>query len=279
MMNLNEMDRLILDALREDMPFGDATTDAIIYKESRCSAELTAKSDGIICGLEAFKRTFELLGEVKIDFYKSDGDSVSPGDLIAKLSGSTRNILSGERTALNLLQRMSGIATETKKAAELVAHTKCRILDTRKTTPNFRLFEKSAVICGGGFNHRHCLSDGILIKDNHIMAAGGITNAVTLAKDSASFVRKIEVETETLEMVEEALSVKADIIMLDNMDIDTIKKAVSVINGKAITEASGNITLENLADVANTGVDFVSMGSIIYNAKVMDISLKNLKYI
>jgi nicotinate-nucleotide pyrophosphorylase len=279
MMNSNEMDRLILAALREDMPFGDATTDSIIDLNSRCRVELIAKSTGVICGLVPFKRTFELLGDVEFEFKKSEGDSVSYGEIIAVLVGNTRNILSGERTALNILQRMSGIATETKKATKILKDTGCKILDTRKTTPNFRIFEKSAVLCGGGYNHRHCLSDGILIKDNHIMAAGGITPAVNLARKSSPFVRKIEVETETLEMVKEALMSNVDIIMLDNMDIDTMKEAIKIIDGKAITEASGNINLNNLAKVADTGVDYVSMGSIIYNAPVMDISLKNLKYL
>ncbi|MBF7097484.1 carboxylating nicotinate-nucleotide diphosphorylase [Alkalibacter mobilis] len=273
-MNLNEIDDLLRSAIKEDMPYGDITTESIIGENHASSAKLISKSAGILSGTMPFERVFKILGDVEIEFFKKDGDELKPGELTGILKGNTRNILSGERIALNILQRMSGIATETNKVVRMVSHTKCKILDTRKTTPNFRIFEKAAVLSGGGTNHRHCLSDGILIKDNHILAAGGISKAVEMARKNASFVHKIEVETENIQMVEEALSVKADIIMLDNMSIEIMKEAVRIIDGKALVEASGNITTENVVQIAETGVDYVSMGSIIYNSDVLDVSLK-----
>ena len=277
MTSLFETDNLIRNALKEDMPFGDVTTEAIVPADSLCSVEVISKDTGILAGIDLFERVFILLGNVKGEFYQKNGAMVGKKELIGKLYGSTRSILSGERTALNILQRMSGIATHTKQVVDAIAHTHCELLDTRKTTPNFRLCEKAAVLLGGGHNHRQGLSDGVLIKDNHIMAAGGIENAVRLARSNCSFVRKIEVETENLAMVKEALAAKADIIMLDNMSVDLMREAVALIDQRALVEASGNITLENARQVAETGVDFISMGSIIYHSKVLDISMKNLK--
>ena len=276
MMNYLIIDKLILDALKEDLPDEDITTNSVVTSTSKSTVDLFAKENGIIAGLEVYERVFTLLGDVEITFYKQDGDVVEPNTLIAKLTGSTRNLLIGERTALNYLQRMSGIATLTKQYVSAIAGTNAKLLDTRKTTPNMRIFEKHAVKLGGGHNHRFNLSDGVLLKDNHISAAGGVKNAVLAAKNHASFVRKIEVEVETLEMVKEAVEAGADIIMLDNMDVETIKKAVAMINKKAIIEVSGNVNLSTIKTLAETGVDYISVGALTHSAKILDLSMKNL---
>lgn len=276
--NRVNIDRYILNALREDITSEDVTTNAVMRDAALGQAELICKQDGIICGLSVFQRTFELLDE-KAVFESSvkDGDFVKNGQVIGVIKGDIRALLSGERTGLNYLQRMSGIATFTNSLVKELAGKKTKLLDTRKTTPNMRPFEKYAVKVGGGTNHRYNLSDGILIKDNHIGAAGSITKAVTMAKEYAPFVRKIEVEVETLEQLDEAIAVGADIIMLDNMDNDTMREAVKRVAGKAETECSGNVTKERLAEIADIGVDYVSAGALTHSAPIMDISLKNLK--
>lgn len=276
-MTLN-IDEYILNALREDITSEDVTTNAVMRKARLGKAELICKGNGVLCGLDIFQRTFVLL-DAKAEFETSyqDGDEVQKGDVIGVIKGDIRALLSGERVALNYLQRMSGIATFTKAAAKELEGTKTTLLDTRKTTPNMRPFEKYAVTVGGGKNHRYNLSDGVLIKDNHIGAAGSIKRAVEMAREYAPFVRKIEVETESLEMVQEALDAGADIIMLDNMDNDTMKQAVQMIDGRAQTECSGNVTKERLKEIAAIGVDYVSAGALTYAAPIMDISLKNLK--
>ncbi len=270
-------DELILSALKEDISSEDVSTNAVMPQPKLGVVSLIAKQDGIICGLGVFKRVFELLDEkASVDLYFKDGDEVKNTNLIATVTGDIRALLSGERTALNYLQRMSGIATYTHEMAALFEGTKTKLLDTRKTTPNMRIFEKYAVKVGGGCNHRYNLSDGVLLKDNHIGAAGSVTKAVTMAKEYAPFVRKIEVECETLEMVAEAADAGADIIMLDNMDIPTMKKAIEIIDGRAQTECSGNVTKENAANLADIGVDFVSSGALTHSAPILDLSLKNL---
>lgn len=270
-------DELILSALKEDISSEDVSTNAVMPQPKLGVVSLIAKQDGIICGLGVFKRVFELLDEkASVDLYFKDGDEVKNTNLIATVTGDIRALLSGERTALNYLQRMSGIATYTHEMAALFEGTKTKLLDTRKTTPNMRIFEKYAVKVGGGCNHRYNLSDGVLLKDNHIGAAGSVTKAVTMAKEYAPFVRKIEVECETLEMVSEATDAGADIIMLDNMDIPTMKKAIEIIGGRAQTECSGNVTKENAARLADIGVDFVSSGALTHSAPILDLSLKNL---
>ena len=275
-MQLNA-DELILMALREDISSEDVTTNAVMQEAVAGEVQLICKQDGIICGMEVFSKVFTLLDETTvIEAYVKDGDEVKKGQLMAVVKGDIRVLLSGERVALNYLQRMSGIATYTHEVASLLAGSKTTLLDTRKTTPNMRIFEKYAVKCGGGSNHRYNLSDGILLKDNHIGAAGSITKAVEAAKAYAPFVRKIEVETETLEQVKEAVEAGADIIMLDNMDVETMKKAVELIAGRAQTECSGNVTRENIANIIASGVDFVSSGALTHSAPIMDISLKNL---
>ncbi len=279
MMNYLSIDEAILSALKEDVTNEDITTTSVIDENSKSIVELFAKEDGIIVGLQVFERVFTLLGDVEVKFYKKDGDKVEPKTLIATIEGNTRNILIGERTALNFLQRMSGIATITRKFVDKLQGTQTKLLDTRKTTPNMRVFEKYSVRVGGGHNHRFNLSDGILLKDNHISAAGGVKNAVQAARGAASFVRKIEVEVENLQMLEEALDAKADIIMLDNMDLETMKKAVTMVNGKALTEASGNVNLDTVASIAATGVDYISTGYITHSAKILDLSMKNLRNI
>lgn len=272
------LDTYILNALKEDITSEDVTTNAVMRSAVTGSADLICKQDGIICGLDIFKRVFELLDETSsFKSHFKDGDFVKNGDLLGVISGDIRALLSGERTALNYLQRMSGIATFTNEFASELKGFKTRLLDTRKTTPNMRPFEKYAVKVGGGHNHRYNLSDGILIKDNHIGAAGSITNAVRLAKEYAPFVRKIEIEVENLDMLKEALSAGADIIMLDNMDNETMKEAVRLTAGKAETECSGNVTKERLKEIAEIGVDYVSSGALTHSAPIMDISLKNLK--
>ncbi|MDU5471106.1 MAG: carboxylating nicotinate-nucleotide diphosphorylase [Peptoniphilus harei] len=271
------IDKYILAALREDMTSGDITTDSIL-KDEKAEVNLIAKDKGILAGLDVFKRVFELLDEdVTFEFYFSDGDEVNNKDLVGKISGRAKAILEGERTALNLLQRMSGIATYTKKMVDALDSKHVKILDTRKTTPNMRIFEKYAVTLGGGYNHRYNLSDGIMLKDNHIDAAGGIREAVEKVRSLNPFVKKIEVEVENFDQVREALEAKADIIMLDNMDIEEIKEACKIINKKAIIECSGNVSLENINSYKDLDIDYISSGAITYSAGVLDLSMKNLK--
>lgn len=272
------VDELILQALREDITSEDYTTNAIMPEKKQGQAELLCKQDGVLAGLEVFERVFHLLDpDVVMEAYFKDGDAVKKGDLIAIVRGDIRTLLSGERTALNYLQRMSGIATHTKQLVGLLEGTKIKLLDTRKTTPNNRIFEKYAVRVGGAANHRYNLSDGILIKDNHIGAAGSIQKAVEMTRNYAPFVRKIEVEVENLTMVQEAIDAKADIIMLDNMDTETMKKAVEMIDGRAEVECSGNVTKERIAELSTTGVDYISSGALTHSSPILDLSLKNLR--
>ena len=272
------MDRLIKQALEEDIGNEDVTTNAVMPEYKRGRVKLICKQDGVICGLNVFERVFKLLDEhTVIEIFVKDGDEVRKGQRIAMVSGDIRVLLSGERVALNFLQRMNGIATYTRSAVKLLEGCKTKLLDTRKTTPNMRVFEKYAVRCGGGNNHRYNLSDGVLLKDNHIGAAGGVKKAVEMARAYAPFVRKIEVEVENLEMCKEALEAGADIIMLDNMSVADMKKAVEMIGGRAVTECSGNVTLENVARVRETGVDFVSSGALTHSAPILDLSLKELR--
>ncbi|WP_271813964.1 carboxylating nicotinate-nucleotide diphosphorylase [Clostridium beijerinckii] len=276
MINYLVIDKIIKDALIEDCPNEDITTNSIIGEESISTVELICKEEGIVAGLEVFKRVFDLLGNVEIEFYKCDGDNVHVKDKIAFLKGNTRSLLVGERIALNLLQRMSGIATLTNRFIQEIKHTKIKLLDTRKTTPNLRILEKYSVKIGGGCNHRFNLSDGVMIKDNHISAAGGIKKAIELTRKNSSFVRKIEVETENLEMVQEALLAGADIIMLDNMGLEIAKEAVEIIGKRALIEFSGNVELNNIKEIAEIGVDYISVGALTHSAKILDFSLKNL---
>ena len=270
-------DELILSALKEDITSEDISTNSVMPSYKKGQVELIAKENGIIAGLDVFKRVFELLdNKTEFEFFFKDGDEVKNKDLIGIIKGDIRVLLSGERTALNYLQRMSGIATYTKEVSSYLEGTKTKLLDTRKTTPNMRIFEKYAVKVGGGNNHRYNLSDGILLKDNHIGAAGSITNAVKMAKEYAPFVRKIEIEVETLDMVKEALDAGADIIMLDNMSTEDMKKAVEMVKGKAETECSGNVTKENIKKLTDIGVDYVSSGALTHSAPILDLSLKNL---
>ena len=270
-------DELILSALREDISSEDVTTNAVMREYKKGTVELICKEDGIIAGLDVFKRVFTLLDpNTEFEMTVKDGDAVKNGDKICTVTGDIRVLLSGERTALNYLQRMSGIATYTNSIAKLFEGSKTKLLDTRKTTPNMRIFEKYAVKVGGGHNHRYNLSDGVLLKDNHINAAGSITNAVNLAKEYAPFVRKIEVETETLDMVREAVEAGADIIMLDNMTHETMAEAIKIIDGRAETECSGNVTRENVEKLIDLGVDYISSGALTHSAPIMDLSLKNL---
>lgn len=272
------MDRLIKEALEEDIGNEDVTTNAVMPEYKRGRVKLICKQDGVICGLNVFERVFKLLDEhTIIEIFVKDGDEVKKGQRIAMVSGDIRVLLSGERVALNFLQRMSGIATYTRSAVKMLEGCKTKLLDTRKTTPNMRVFEKYAVRCGGGNNHRYNLSDGVLLKDNHIGAAGGVKRAVEMARAYAPFVRKIEVEVENLDMCREALEAGADIIMLDNMSVEDMKKAVGMIGGRALTECSGNVTLENVARVKETGVDFVSSGALTHSAPILDLSLKELR--
>ena len=271
------VDDYILNALKEDITSEDVTTNAVMREAKKGKADLICKQDGIICGLDVFKRVFELLSEDStFETSFKDGDKVKNGELIGTVYGDIRVLLSGERTALNYLQRMSGIATLTNEMVSELAGYKTKLLDTRKTTPNMRPFEKHAVKVGGGTNHRYNLSDGVLIKDNHIGAAGSITKAVQMAKEYAPFVRKIEVEVESLEQLKEAVEAGADIIMLDNMDNDTMRQAVELVAGKAETECSGNVTKARLKEIAEIGVDYVSCGALTHSAPIMDVSLKNL---
>jgi len=279
MLNFLIVDDIIKRALKEDNPYGDVTVSAIVSPLERAEVDLIAKEDGIICGLDIFKRVFEILGEVEVDVFVKEGDLVKNTMVIGKVAGNAGNILVGERIALNLLQRMSGIATLTNKYVKKLEGLNTKILDTRKTTPNLRVLEKYAVKIGGGVNHRYSLSDGILIKDNHIGYAGGIKEAIELAKKNSSFVRKIEVETETKDQVLEALEAGADIIMLDNMSPDLARDMVKLINGRALTECSGNITLDTVTDYGKTGVDYISSGQLTHSVKAFDISLKNFRKI
>ena len=275
-MTLN-VDHLIKEALQEDISSEDVTTNAVMKEAVTGEVQLICKQDGVVAGLDVFRRVFEILDEnVKIDFYCKDGDEVKKGELMGVVTGDIRALLSGERVALNYLQRMSGIATYTHSVAMLLEGTKTKFLDTRKTTPNMRIFEKYAVRVGGGYNHRYNLSDGVLLKDNHIGAAGSVAKAVEMAKEYAPFVRKIEVEVENLDMVREAVDAGADIIMLDNMSPEDMKEAIRIIDGRAETECSGNVTKENIDRLTSLGVDYISSGALTHSAPVLDISLKNL---
>lgn len=272
------IDDLILMALKEDISSEDITTNSVMREKKLGTVQLICKQDGVIAGLEIFKRVFELLDRETITkLYFKDGDKVKKGDLLGEVEGDIRVLLSGERTALNYLQRMSGIATYTNNMVKLLEGSSVKLLDTRKTTPNMRIFEKYAVKVGGGNNHRYNLSDGILLKDNHIDAAGGVANAIKMAKEYAPFVRKIEVEVENLDMLKEALDARADIIMLDNMTPEMMKEAVKLTRGKAVTECSGNITKENIQTIIDIGVDYVSSGALTHSAPILDVSLKNLR--
>ena len=274
-MKLN-VDDDIINTLKEDITSEDVSTNAVMPEDKQGRADLICKQNGVICGLDVFERTFKLLDETsRFDVNFKDGDYVKKGDLLGVIYGDVKAILSGERTALNYLQRMSGIATMTREYVNELEGYKTILLDTRKTTPNMRPFEKHAVKVGGAVNHRYNLSDGVLLKDNHIGAAGSVTNAIKMAKAYAPFVRKIEIETETLAQVQEALDAGADIIMLDNMDNDTMRKAVEMIGDKAQTECSGNVTKARLKEIAQIGVDFVSCGALTHSAPIVDVSLKN----
>ena len=270
-------DELIMQALREDITSEDITTNSVMPHYQAGEVDLICKQDGVIAGLDVFKRVFELLDEkTEVIFYCQDGDNVKKGEKIGLVRGDIRVLLSGERTALNYLQRMSGIATYTREIAKLFEGTKTKLLDTRKTTPNMRIFEKYSVKVGGGYNHRYNLSDGILLKDNHIGAAGGVKEAIMMAKEYAPFVRKIEIEVENLDMLKEALEAGADIIMLDNMSIEDMRKAVELCRGKAETECSGNVTRENVTRLVDIGVDYISSGALTHSSPILDLSLKNL---
>ena len=272
-----QADKLIRMALQEDITSEDVSTNAVMRSAVKGTVDLIAKEDGIIAGLDVYARVFQILDEkTEISFNFKDGEAVKKGDLLGTVTGDIRVLLSGERVALNYLQRMSGIATYTKQVSKLLEGSKVTLLDTRKTTPNCRVFEKYAVRIGGGCKHRYNLSDGVLLKDNHIGAAGSVAKAVAMAKEYAPFVRKIEIEVETMEQVKEAVEAGADIIMLDNMTPEMMKEAVELIAGRAQTECSGNITKENIAKILETGVDFVSSGALTHSAPILDISMKNL---
>ena len=271
------VDPYILSALKQDITSEDVSTNAVMPEPKQGEVDLICKQDGIICGLQVFERTFTLLdSNTKVEFMVKDGDFVKAGQLMAKVYGDIRVLLCGERTALNYLQRMSGIASYTHEVAALLEGIDIKLLDTRKTCPNNRIFEKYSVRVGGGNNHRYNLSDGVLLKDNHIGAAGGVKEAVTMAKAYAPFVRKIEVEVETYDMVVDAIEAGADIIMLDNMSDELLKKCIDYIDGRAEIEISGNVTKENIARLKNMGVDYISSGALTHSAPIMDISLKNL---
>ena len=268
-----QADELIMMALREDITSEDVSTNAVMPEAQKGTVDLIAKEDGVIAGLQVYARVFTLLDDkTEIEFFCKDGDQVRNGQLLAKVNGDIRVLLSGERVALNYLQRMSGIATYTREVAGLLEGSSLTLLDTRKTTPNCRVFEKYAVRVGGGCNHRYNLSDGVLLKDNHIGAAGSVAKAVAMAKAYAPFVRKIEIEVETLDQVKEAVEAGADIIMLDNMT----PEAIRIIDGRAETECSGNVTKENIAKIRDVGVDYVSSGALTHSAPILDISMKNL---
>ena len=272
-----QADHLIMEALKEDISSEDVTTNSVMKERVTGEVELICKQDGVIAGLDVFTRVFTLLDpETVVELYCKDGEKVKNGQLMGKVTGDIRVLLSGERVALNYLQRMSGIATYTHSVAELLKESKTKLLDTRKTTPNMRIFEKYAVRVGGGYNHRYNLSDGVLLKDNHIGAAGGVKEAVRMAKEYAPFVRKIEVEVENLDMVKEAVEAGADIIMLDNMTTEEMQEAIAVIDGRAETECSGNVTKEIIGRLTELGVDYISSGALTHSAPILDISLKNL---
>ncbi len=272
-----KVDPLILSALDEDITSEDVSTNSVMPERKMGEVDLICKEDGILCGTQVFARVFKLLDETtEIIFFAEDGKEIKKGELIAKIRGDIRVLLSGERTALNYMQRMSGVATYTKKVSDLLNGTKTTLLDTRKTTPNNRIFEKYAVRVGGGKNHRYNLSDGVLLKDNHISAAGGVKEAIRKAKEYAPFVRKIEVEVETFDMVKDAVEAGADIIMLDNMTHDEIKAAMDYIGNRAEVEVSGNVTRENIAALTDLGVDYISSGALTHSAPILDLSLKNL---
>ncbi|MGN0405729.1 MAG: carboxylating nicotinate-nucleotide diphosphorylase [Bariatricus sp.] len=272
-----QADHLILEALKEDISSEDVTTNSVMKEAVRGEVRLICKQDGIIAGLNVFARVFQLLdAKTEVEFFCKDGDALKSGELMGVVRGDIRVLLSGERVALNYLQRMSGIATYTNSVVKLLEGSKTKLLDTRKTTPNMRIFEKYAVRVGGGFNHRYNLSDGVLLKDNHIGAAGSVKKAVEMAREYAPFVRKIEVEVENLDMVREALEAGADIIMLDNMSPEEMKEAVRIIDGRAETECSGNVTKENIARLTAIGVDYISSGALTHSAPILDISMKNL---
>lgn len=272
------VDPLLQQALAEDITSEDVSTNAVMPEKALGIVDLLCKGDGIIAGLPVFQRVFELLDEtVKIDLFVHDGEVVTNGETLGTVTGDIRVLLSGERVALNYLQHLSGIATYTRQCVDLLAGSGIQLVDTRKTTPTMRTLEKYAVTVGGGMNHRYNLSDGILLKDNHIGAAGSVTKAIAMAKEYAPFVRKIEVETETLAMVQEAVEAGADIIMLDNMDHDTMKQAVALIAGRAETECSGNVTKENIASLNDIGVDYISSGALTHSAPILDLSLKHLR--
>ena len=283
-MNLRKIDKFQMDgsiklALKEDITFEDISTNAIYKNEKLAEISLYSKEEGILAGLDVFKRVFELLdNSVEFTEYKKDGDRLFNKDLILKIKADVKTILSAERTALNYLQRMSGIATYTQKMVEALDDKNILLLDTRKTTPNMRIFEKYAVRVGGGYNHRYNLSDAIMLKDNHIDAAGSITEAIKLARKCSPFIKKIEIEVEDLKGVEEAVKAGADIIMLDNMDVETIKKAIKIINKQAIIECSGNVDITNINRFKGLEIDYISSGAITHSAKILDLSLKNLRY-
>ncbi len=276
-LNFN-IDEAIINALKEDVTSEDITTNAVMPEAKMGSVELICKQDGILAGIEVFKRTFTLI-DPKTTFEMSvkDGEVIKKGQLLGKIIGDIRCLLIGERTALNYLQRMSGIASHTGRLVKILEGSGTKLLDTRKTTPNMRYFEKYAVKVGGGCNHRYNLSDGILLKDNHIGAAGSVAKAVEMAKEYAPFVRKIEVEVENLDMLAEALEAGADIVMLDNMDLESMKQAVAMCKGKAVTECSGNVTEESLRGIASLGVDYVSCGALTHSSPILDFSMKHLK--
>ncbi len=272
---ITDIDRIIMNALKEDIPSGDITTDNIIDETSESQAVLIAKDEGVIAGLDVAKRVFMLLDDtIVFEKHVEEGQRVKYGDTIATIKGNTRAILKAERTALNLLQRLSGIATATRKLVDRIEGLPAKVVDTRKTTPGLRILEKYAVRVGGGYNHRFSLSDGVLIKDNHIKAAGGIKKAIERVRERIPHTLKIEVETETLEQVREAIDGKADIIMFDNMGLDKMKEAVKIINGNAITEASGNVNIDTIYDIACTGVDIISVGGLTHSVHSFDISMK-----
>ena len=274
---LTNADPLIRMALAEDITSEDISTNAVMREAKQGEVDLICKEDGIIAGLSVFKRVFTLLdADTEITFFCQDGDEVKQGQKMGVVRGDIRVLLSGERTALNYLQRTSGIATYTNSITKLLAGSKTKLLDTRKTTPNNRIFEKYAVKAGGGYNHRYNLSDGVLLKDNHIGAAGSVAKAIEMAKEYCPFVRQIEIEVENLDMVKEAADAGADIIMLDNMSHDDMKEAIRIIDGRAETEGSGNVTRENIAKLIDLGVDYISSGALTHSAPIMDISLKNL---
>ncbi len=275
-MNYSIIDNIINNALFEDINQEDITTNSIVSESSTAVVDLLSKEDGIICGLGIFSRVFELLGGVSVELFFKDGDRVKTGDLVAKIEGKTRTILSGERVALNLLQRMSGIASYTNSLVKLLDETEIKLMDTRKTTPNLRYLEKYSVKVGGGFNHRYNLSDMAMIKDNHIMAAGSIKNAVSAIRENYPFVKIIEVEVESLEGVNEAIEAGADIIMLDNMNVETMEKAVKLIDKKAIIEVSGNVDSEKVNSLRNLAIDYISCGALTHSVKSLDLSMKNL---